>query len=432
MKKVVKIINEVKTQTGKGSKERKTAILLTNKDNEILRESLRISICPLITTKIKKLKYKKDVSAILPNRMFTNILDFYNFLTNECTGKDIDVANIKNFIKDFSTEEQETLISVVCQELSVGMSKELNAIWKDLILIPLAQKGHNIKDYLSKVDGQEIAITLKLDGCRCTFEDGKFMSYNRKPYEGLVDLSKQMAKLSDKVVYDGELRYYDSTGKMTRQEVKRRTDEILSCDDTDKKDIDFILFDHIPSEDFGIKVNLENTFKIRREALDLLGKTELFSTLPNVKICDLLAIQTGLDNIQYWLDYAKENDYEGVMINLMNAPYEYTRSQNIFKLKTLDSFDLLIEDVYEGEKDFKGTLGGFNCLYKGFPVNVGGGSYLTKEKRKEIWDNPSLFIGKVAEVTSFGESKNKKNDNISLSIPQLVSIRFDKVKAETE
>lgn len=429
--KVVQIIKEVKSQTGKGSKERKQSILLANKNNVILRESLRIALCPMITTKIKKAKYNKDVSSIAVTKIFNDVLEFYSFLINECTGKDIDIANIKNFINQFSTEVQETLISVVCQELSIGMGKELNLIWDNLILVPLAQKGYNVKDYMNKVEGEELGISLKIDGCRCTYENGKFMSYNRKQYEGLQELTKQMNTLSKDFVFDGEIRYHDSTGLMTRQEVKRKTDEILSSDNTDKRDLDFIIFDIIQADCFGVKVS-DLTFKDRSSLLDLLSKTEHFINLPNVKYNGLLAIQVGLDNIDHWLKFAKDNDYEGVMINIMNAHYEYSRNFNIFKLKTLDTFDILIQDVYEGEKEFTGTLGGFKCLYKGFTINVGGGSYLTKDKRKEIWDNPTLYIGKVAEITSFGESKNKKNDNISLTSPQLYNIRFDKEKAETE
>ena len=54
-------------------------------------------------------------------------------------------------------------------------------------------------------------------------------------------------------------------------------------------------------------------------------------------------------------------------------------------------------------------MGAIVCLYTasdGTQSYVGVGSGFTDDQRRDIWDNPDRYIGRKAEIESFGESTN--------------------------
>ena len=83
----------------------------------------------------------------------------------------------------------------------------------------------------------------------------------------------------------------------------------------------------------------------------------------------------------------------------------------------------------------KGMLGAFIVDYKGNRVHVGGGRGLDHELRTKIWNEKTTsdsVIGKILEVSYFGESKDSKTGLNSLTSPQYVIIRTDKNTSDTE
>lgn len=108
------------------------------------------------------------------------------------------------------------------------------------------------------------------------------------------------------------------------------------------------------------------------------------------------------------------------MINIDDAPYQFKRTNDLLKVKVMQDADLLITGVQEGSGRFKGTLGSLIVSYKGNQVGVGSG--LSDEMRSSIWNDPDRFIGRIATIQYFEETKDK-NGKASIRFPVFKEIR---------
>ena len=433
MEKYVELFKYIKEQTGKGSKERKIEMFKKLKDDKLLFEMLSMAFNDEVKTGLGKAKVNKKVK-VAPNIIIKNMAELMHYVEAHATGTDQDIANVQYFLNTLEEDEKELVVSIITKQLKIGISRELNDVFdKPIVVIPIAQKGENAKDHKAFFIGKKLYISEKLDGQRGTYEKGSLNSYNRIEYKFLNDLTKEIQdKLPKGYVFDGELLYKPKANeKLDRKEIRSRTATILNSDSEDKKDIEFVIFDIVKEDKWAKEVDTIS-FEERRNLLEKIFKDLDLKWLRLVKI---YSIQTGLDNIQHWLQLSKEEGLEGVIINIANAPYEYKRSKNIFKLKDQDTIDLRIIDLEEGQGDFVGMLGAFIVDYKGNRVHVGGGRGLDHELRTKIWNEritPNSVIGKILEVSYFGESKDSKTGLNSLTSPQYVVIRTDKDTSDTE
>ena len=122
-----------------------------------------------------------------------------------------------------------------------------------------------------------------------------------------------------------------------------------------------------------------------------------------------------------WKDWAVSTDNEGVMVNVLDAPYQYKRTKDILKVKVQGDSDLRIIGFEEGSGKYKGMLGAFVLEYKGGTLNCGGG--LTDELRQSIWNNRSSWLDRVMSVKHNGETIDTATGNPSLRFPRFSELR---------
>jgi DNA ligase-1 len=91
------------------------------------------------------------------------------------------------------------------------------------------------------------------------------------------------------------------------------------------------------------------------------------------------------------------NGYEGAMA-LPNIPYYRGKVTNkLMKFKTMLSMDCMVTGIYEGEDKYEGMMGGFSLIQEdGIACKVGSG--FSDKDRKDIWNNESLAVGRIAEI----------------------------------
>ena len=130
------------------------------------------------------------------------------------------------------------------------------------------------------------------------------------------------------------------------------------------------------------------------------------------------------NEIYKWLEWARNNNMEGIMINLSESPYECKRTKNILKVKVMQDVDLKVVGLEEGSGNLKGTLGRINVEFKDNVVGVGSGFELSM--RDEIWNNKDKYLGAVAQIQYFEVSTNQKDGKESLRFPVFKCWRFDK------
>ena len=161
----------------------------------------------------------------------------------------------------------------------------------------------------------------------------------------------------------------------------------------------------------------------------LLNIKDFNPKLNNIDIVKFFYEGTDQNQIWKYLDYAEQNDMEGLMINL-NTTYLCMRTKNLIKVKKFYNYDLEIIDIEEGRGKLKGTLGAFVVKYKNNTINVGSG--LTDEQRKEYWENKDNLIGKIIEIKYKEKTIDKKTGLESLQFPIFVSLRLDKQECSYE
>lgn len=411
-----KIIKELQ-QTSK-SKEKEN-ILKQNINNELLKNILYFSFNNFLVTGISSKKLKKKVKS---NGYHITHLDvLMEYLQKNNTGRDIDIATVQGYLFLLTENEKEIVSQIVTKSLKIGCTaKTLNKVYGEGFIpefnVQLAESYFKQKEGYLK--GREFILTQKLDGTRLAIikENGNVKCFSRQgqPVEGLIEILEDMKDFPDNIVLDGEL-IAENPDNLPSDELFRLTMKIARKDG-DKKGLIFNCFDLVSLKDFKSGISEEGCIS-RKEKL-----SKLFKEINPKHIIEVPMLYVGNDEskIMEWLTWAKNNNMEGIMVNLANAPYECKRTKGILKVKVMQTCDLKIIGYEEGQGRNKGKLGAFIVDYKGYNLKVGGG--YSDSQREEFWIDRDKLIGRVIEVQYFEESQSQEG-NISLRFPVFKELR---------
>lgn len=423
---VVSIIEELRNTS---STNEKKAILTKYEDKNDLKKLLELTYNP-------HKKYKITEKSIDLNDFDENGVDGY-----VCFGallKKLSESNINDKLRQdtnkflaFTDERIRDLYKcVLLKDLKIGVNAStINKVWKGLI--PTSETGVDIKPMLaSKFDFDkspkgEFCVTEKLDGIRCMAickEDSiQLFSRQGKLIEGCVSIETTLMGMRMQVgrdfVLDGELLAmncgYDTVYKETTKRVKNKN-EI-------KEGIYYMAFDMLEMEEFN---QLKGIHKYHERLQKLLDLDKLMGSM-FVRIIRPLYIGNDMDEVLELLKVYKKLGAEGLMVNLMDALYEFKRSKNILKVKVMQTADLRIVGFEEGQGRNAGKLGAILVDFKGNKVGVGSG--FTDFDREYIWKNQDQYLGKICEIQFFEISKDKDGVE-SLRFPVWKYLRTDKTE----
>jgi DNA ligase-1 len=213
-------------------------------------------------------------------------------------------------------------------------------------------------------------------------------------------------------------------GTLDSKEQYKETMKIVRTKDKEKHGIKMLVFDCMTAEEFK-KQNCKHDYIVRRADAELLfhqGDFQYFELLP------ILYRGDDISKITEILEEQVANGEEGIMINILDAKYEFKRTNNLLKVKKMQTMDLEIIDFEEGEGRLAGTLGAILVRYKnGNVVKVGSG--FSDQLRKEIWQNRNSHLGTICEIQYFEETTNADGGE-SLRFPIFKDFRHDKLEAD--
>lgn len=391
-------------------------------------------------TGIKKSKIKKKLknTSKLLDVQYDNLRSLIFYLLKHNTGTDQDVYIVQNFLNRIKNSpqinERQIIADIITKDFKCGVTDltayghipGLKRNWRE-------RKGHSLVDSKTgelktkKILGKNITVTLKLDGYRYKVvkqdKDINIYTSSGKLDNNLIEIIEE-AKSLPNGVYDGEMiahgDFKDSTARFNA------TTKILGKDG-EKKNIDFICFDYI--EDINAFFNYEEYKVPRYERLIDLYKTlnnldlEYIQLVP-IYMNNVLVEEETVDIIMNMYEKAIAQGEEGLVIDIADASYVRAKGTSMFKLKPEISGDFKVIDVVEGKGKDAGRLGAFIIEYKDNLVHVGSG--LTDAIREEVWANPDFYIGKLIEVTYFGETQDEKTGLLSIRLPRFKRFRHDK------
>lgn len=419
MVEVIKLFQQIQETSSLNDKK---AIITANKNNELFKRCLRFLLDGNIVTGISTKKIKKKVSPsselapyyLCASSTFEDVMEY---LQKNNTGKDEDIYEIQAFLFGHE-EDREFYEQMITKKFRLGADVKLvNKCIPGLIDSWEVQLGSSYEKLKLK-DNEWFALSQKLNGNRASFYHDKLISRQGKEFTGMQHIISDLKQLGVGWFYDGEL-IRKNTDNLSDGENFRIGTGIINSDSESKEKIKFVIFDYFPEDELQNKKSTVK-YKIRRDMLNGLRKTIEEKGLKNVEVVTMVYEGTDQNQIMKWLDYAVEQDWEGLMLN-KDTTYKCKRTTDLIKIKRFYAMDLPIKEVLEGDGRLKGTLGALVVKYKENTVNVGSG--FDDETRTEFWKNRDNLLGRVIEVKYKEISKDKKTGLESLQFPIYVGLR---------
>jgi DNA ligase-1 len=407
----------------------KQNLLQRYESNKLFKEVLKFLLDPMVVTGISKKKIDKNVRIVYHETESGDydLLDLLDYVKAHNTGADDNIAFVQWYINTLTNNEdlQSFLKSIITKSLKLGVDvKTVNKVYgKDFIPVLNVMLGTSVEK--CKIpEGTWFAISQKLNGSRCFYYKGKLYTRQGKIYTGCEHIIKDIERINNHYfedenawVYDGELILKDSS--LSDSEAFQKGVGIANSDKENKEELKLVIFDTIPTDEFE-EGQSRSTYWARKVLLNGYARNIKELNLSNIEVVPMFYEGIDQSEIWKWLDYAEENDMEGIMINL-DTPYECKRTKNLIKVKKFYTLDLKVVDAVGGDGRLKGTLGALVVDYKGNTVNVGSG--FSDEQRKEFWENKDSIIGRVIEVKYKEITKNKDTGLESLQFPVFISLR---------
>ena len=429
IKEILSIIEELRETS---STNAKLAILEKNRDNEGLQTILERTYNP-------HKKYKVTEKTLVGGNGEGPKINNLRLLTHTLSESNINDKlrlEVNNFLDSADENIRDLYKGVLLKDLKIGVNRSLiNKVW--INLIPTSETGMNIKPMLAdkfnfdKPPAGEYVVTEKLDGIRClavcTNDGVKLYSRQGKLIEGCTEVEfelRLLRSLMDKdFILDGELLAedcdYENVYKETTKRVKNK--KLI------KTGIYLMVFDIIDLNEYNSGQPTTPYYK-RLETL-IKVNIDIANGFKQVKFIQSLYVGDDISRVLELLDEYKSKGAEGLMINLLDKPYELKRSKNILKVKVMQTADLKIIGFNKGKPNgkLKDTLGSIIVDYKGFEVSANIKGENNMAIREEIWNNQDKYLGKIAEISYFEETHDKEG-NLSLRFPVFKWIREDKTE----
>lgn len=372
-------------------------------------------------TGISDSKLKKEFSDEKIQLSDKSLEDILSYLVKNNSGKDENIIEAQCFIY---TVKNFTLKNFVKELITKKYKCGVTAKFVGEILPDLIKVEHQVM-LANKFKGElkeKAYISLKLDGIRCTAlitEDNiKFLSRQGKEIKGLNEIKNALSNMGlEGYMLDGELIRinYDN---LPSEENFSETASIVNSKSEDKTGLEFVLFDMTTMEDYRNQENNE-TYEKRLARLKTLVQPNNF-----IRLVPIYGVTTNIEEVYRILDEVVEQDLEGLMLNLASGTYRFgKRSNELLKVKAMQTCDLKCIGVRPGDGKYSNTLGTIVCLYKGHVLKVGSG--LTDELRDHFWKHPEEIVSKIVEIQYFEETKNEQG-GLSLRFPVFKRIRDDK------
>lgn len=329
-----------------------------------------------------------DSSLDGTHKRFIDLLEVLNART--LTGNAA-INAVEGLLAVCTEKEQKWYSRVLKKDLRCGISvKSANKAGFNIPVfeVMLATDGNKCKK-LEEIVNAGVYVSPKLDGYRClAIKKGNhaaLYSRNGTYYTNFPQIVEALESIPGDFVLDGEI--------MSDDFQSMQKSAFASVRGTTVGDVKFHIFGFIPVDEWDSGTFQTNT----ADRIALMDKW--FEKHDNDMLVRVQQVYTQIvDDIYSLESHFISEGYEGAMI-LPNIPYYKDRKANaLMKFKRMETMDVEILDVYEGEGKNVGKMGGLVVLQdNGETCKVGSG--FTDQDREDIWADPESVIGRVAEIS---------------------------------
>lgn len=320
---------------------------------------------------------------------------------------------------------------IVNRTLKLGIGKSI--LPKDGFTPMLAKKYEGKIKY----DAAGYIITEKLDGNRCiaSYEDGDwvFRSRNGK----LMRVNFDMGDLPKEFVYDGEIMSRAQTQASINLHRQIRDNAHIVVYNNEFSATSGLINRHTLNKDlvyniFDVMVDDVPYIDRRVELMKFEESYEYGNDvriLPVLNTCGYNELEAVSSHLLYLVT---DMGGEGCMINRASGLYNHKRTDDLLKLKKVQTIDMKVYDFDWGNGKYEGMVGALKveCVTDdGKIIRCDIGSGLSDEQRLRWACDFGEICGKIVEVAYFSLSQtsaDKGTNRYSLRFPRLKNIRDDK------
>ena len=417
---IYQILEALASDNGRKFKE---SYLERNKDNEVLKEVVRLALCPHTQFYIRKIP--DYAPADYPEAKLADTLPYLNdHIERKVTGHDA-IYHLEALLEGLSWEDALVLERIIQKDLRCGVSvSTANKIWPGLIReYPVMLASKQDEKLLAKMPWPACA-QIKMDGMRANIviRSGKTTVYSRNgkvvELHGVFDADA--AGVADCVI-DGELVVLRDDGKV---EDRKTGNGILNkavkgtISEEEAKRVVMMAWDLIPYAAFVAEKDA-TPYKTRFANL-----SELVEDMDRVRLIPRSVEVANLEEAQAVFKQLYDAGEEGIILKAWKSPWENKRSKQHIKFKGQLQGELRVVGWQEGTGKHEGRLGALICESECGRVRVNVGSGFTDAERNAYTE--SAVVGKVITVEYNAVIKDKGSATHSLFLPIFVELREDK------
>jgi hypothetical protein len=404
-----------------------------NRDNETLREVVRLALDPFTQfyqRKIPKYTPAKDNQA----DSLSSVLDsLYMLSSREVTGHAA-IDYLTKLLSSLTEDDAKVIERIIAKDLKCGVSvSTANAVWTGLVSeYPVMLCSQFEQKLVDKIKFPAY-VQLKMDGMRfnAIVRDGKceFRSRNGKEILLLGNLEQEFIALAGDVdcVFDGELLVmldgdYQFADRQTGNGILNKANKGTISKEQAAL-VHATVWDVIPYILF-IEGQCAVPYSTRFASLEvMLNKQPAKDKKIWLVASEIVQTQEEANTIfKKYLDQG----LEGTILKDGSGIWEDKRAKHQIKFKGELECDLKIVGIEMGTGKYEGMLGAIICESADGVIKTNVGSGFSDAQRKSLGED---IIGKIAAIKYNMRSKNKQGEE-SLFLPIVLEIREDKEDAD--
>ena len=410
------------------SRNAKIEMLEKHKNNELLREVVRLALDPFTQF------YQRKIPAYQTSDKITTLQNalggLYDLSSRTVTGNAA-IEYLRMLLSSVSADDAKVLERIIDKSLDCGVnSSTANKVWMGLIKeYPVMLCSAFEQRLVDKIKYPAI-VQLKMDGMRfnAIVRDGKveFRSRNGKEIQLLGNLEQDFAKMAGSVdcVFDGELLVKSNGSILDRQTgngiLNKANKGTISAKEAEM--VHATVWDVIPYVMFETG-NCATPYGSRFSSLNAIVK---LAAPEKVSLVDSWEVE-DYETAQALFEEFLQRGEEGIILKSMHGEWEDKRAKHQIKFKGELDCDLKIVSVEEGTGKYEGMLGAIVCESADGIIKVNVGSGFNDEHRKTLTEKD--LLGKIVAVKYNARIQNKSGDE-SLFLPVFIEIREDKTDAD--
>ena len=419
---------------GNPSRNYKIAQLTANKDNELLREVIRLALDPFTQFYIRKIPaYSRGTDTA---NLKWALDKLYDLSSRTVTGNAA-IAHLTSILESLQSDDAKVIERIIAKDLKCGVAiSTANAVWTGLVSeYPVMLCSQFEQKLVDNVKFPALVQT-KMDGMRfnAIVRNGavEYRSRNGKEIQLLGNLDADFLALAGDIdcVFDGELIVKDKGIILDRQTgngiLNKANKGTIS--DLEAHKVRATIWDVIPFIQFSEgKCNVP--YGKRWDSLNILVDTHKPQKVSVVQSWEVENYETA----QALFEELLQRGEEGIILKDRSGIWEDKRAKHQIKFKGELECDLEILAVEEGTGKYAGKLGAIVCASRpegGKRITVSVGSGFNDDHRTNLWDIRDSLIGKIVAVKYNMRIQNKQGEE-SLFLPIFVEVREDKTVADS-